>query len=347
MFYSFTETIRKSKMKITKKMKKIIKISTWALIAIVFVCSSCKVYYNQFYANKSAAVKTSNYSKEVVWTPIKWTTDEYTDRASLYIPIKIDTISNKFYMQFDLGVQRTRITSLNKGFPYLSKYLADNKYKDLPIFLGNNEKYIFNEKVTSDYGMNKPEDFIAKDTSKFIKIGDVGFDYIKGRILITDFINSRYSLTDELPKEFENRIAWINSKKVRATKWLIHIPLKINGEERVFSYDNGSSKFTLYLSKKNWNIITDNGRNGNIDSLKLSSWGKDYYYMRGKPTQKITTMFDEDLSDKKVYYGGQLNERMFYLMNKIEGVEGLMGNEYFRDKVLVIDTKGNRIGFYK
>ena len=69
--------------------------------------------------------------------------------------------------------------------------------------------------------------------------------------------------------------------------------------------------------------------------------------MRGKPTQKITSMFGEDLSDKKIYYGGQLNERMFYLMNKFEGVEGLMGNEYFRDKILVIDTKGNRIGFYK
>ena len=328
-------------------MIKALKISSWIFIAVVLVCTSCKVYYNQFYANKSPAVKTSSYSKEVVWTPIKWTTDQYTDRASLYIPIKIDSIPNKLYMQFDLGVQRTRVTLMNKAFPYLSKYLVDGKYKDLPIYLGNNEKYILNGKKSVDYEMNKPEDFFAKDTSTLIKIGDVGFDYIKGRILITDFVNSRYSLTDELPKEFEVRVTWINSKKVRATKWLVHIPIKINGEEKVFSYDNGASKFTLYVSKSNWDIWTDKGKNGDIDSLKLSSWGKDYYYMRGKPTQKITSMFGEDLSDKKIYYGGQLNERMFYLMNKFEGVEGLMGNEYFRDKILVIDTKGNRIGFYK
>ena len=81
-------------------------------------------------------------------------------------------------------------------------------------------------------------------------------------------------MTDELPKEFEIRVTWINSKKVRATKWLVHIPIKINGEEKVFSYDNGVSKFTLYVSKSNWDIWTDKGKNGDTDSLKLSSWGQ-------------------------------------------------------------------------
>ena len=334
-------------MKTKKTIIKIMKITGFSLIVVTLLLTSCKVYYNNFYANKPAAIITNVYSKTIVWTPIRWSTDQYSDRAALYIPIKIDTISNKFYAQFDLGTQRTGITSLNKGFPYLSKYMADNKYKDLPIFLGNNEKYVFNQKKNTDYELNKPEDFVAKDTSAIIKIGDIGFDYIKGRILITDFVNSRFALTDELPKDFENRITWINSKKVRATKYLIHIPININGQEKVFAYDNGSSKFTLYITKTYWNQLTDNGKSGKVDSLKLSSWGKDYYYMRGKPTQKITTLLNEDLSDKKIYYGGQISERMFYLLNKVEGVEGFMGNEYFRDKVLVIDTKGNRIGFYK
>jgi hypothetical protein len=333
-------------MVISKKMKKILKISIWTLIIVVLICSSCKVYYNKFYANKSPSVVTKVFTNEIVWTPIKWTTDEYSDRASLYIPVKIDTISNKFYVQFDLGVQRTRITSLNKGFPYLTKYSVNNKYKDLPIYLGNNEKYIYNQKVNVDYEMNKAEDFVAKDTTTFIKIGDVGYDYIKGRILITDFINSRYSMTDELPKDFESKVSWINSSKVRAKKWSVHIPIMINNRERVFMYDNGSSKFTLYLSKKNWDEITDNGKSDKIDSLKLSSWGKEYYYMRAKPTQKITSMFGEDLSDKKIFYGGQINEKMFKMMNLMEGTEGMIGNEYFRNKVLVIDTKANRIGFY-
>ncbi len=327
-------------------MKKVLQISSWMLIIIVLFCSSCKVYYNSFYANKSPSITTKEFTKEIVWTSIKWTKDEYSGRASLLIPIKIDTISNKFYVQFDLGVQRTRITSLIKGFPYLSKYTVDSKYKNLPIYLGNNEKFLLEEKVTIDYELNKPQDFLLKDSTVYIKIGDVGYDYIKGRILITDFINSRYSVTDELPKEFENKISWINSSKVKAKKWSVHIPIKINGKERVFMYDNGSSKFTLYLSKKSWDEITNNGSNGKIDSLKLSSWGKDYYYMRAKPVQKIMSMFDEDLSDKKVYYGGQINERLFNLMNKFEGVEGMIGNEYFRDKVLVIDTKSDRIGIY-
>jgi hypothetical protein len=255
----------------SKKMRKILKISSWILVTVVFICSSCKVYYNNVYANKSPSVTTKVFTKEIMWTPIKWTTDEYSDRASLFIPVKIDTISNKFYLQFDLGVQRTRITSLNKGFPYLIKYTVDNKYQNLPIYIGNNEKYIYNQKINVDYEMNKPEDFIAKDTTTFIKVGDVGYDYIKGRILITDFINSRYSITDELPKEFENRVSWINSSKVRAKKWAVHIPIKINDKERVFMYDNGSSKFTLYISKKNWDYITDYGKNGKVDSLKLST----------------------------------------------------------------------------
>lgn len=333
-------------MQISKKMKKILKVSSWTLVIVIFICSGCKVYYNNFYANKSSSVETKAFANEINWTPIKWTRDEYSDRASLLIPVRIDTISNKFYMQFDLGVQRTRITSLNNRYPYLKKYSLDNKYKDLPIYFGNNEKYLYTQKVNIDYELNKPEDFILKDTTSYIKIGDVGYDYIKGRILITDFINSRYSMTDELSKDFEKKISWIMSSKVRAKKWSVHIPIKINNKERVFMYDNGSSKFTLYLSKSNWNEITNYATNNKVDSLKLSSWGKDYYYMRAKPTQKIESMFEEDLSDKKIYYGGQINEEMFKLMNLMEGTEGMIGNEYFRNKVLVIDTKANRIGFY-
>jgi hypothetical protein len=69
--------------------------------------------------------------------------------------------------------------------------------------------------------------------------------------------------------------------------------------------------------------------------------------MRAMPTQKITSMFGEDLSNKKIFYGGQINEKMFNLMNLFERTEGIIGNEYFRDKVLIIDTKADRIGFYK
>ena len=328
-------------------MKKVFQISTIFLLVIVLLCSGCKIFYNQFYTKKSPTITTSVYSKDIVWTPIKWTKGEYSDRNALYIPIKIDSISNKFYAQFDLGIQRTRITSLNKGFSYLEKYTAEKKYKNLPIYLGKDEKYIFNESIVIDYNLSKPEDFVAKDTASFVKIGDIGYDYIKGRILITDFVNSRYALTDELPKDFESRISWINSPNVRANKWSIHIPVKINGKEKTYFYDNGSSQFTLFVPKSDWNTITNEGKNGTVDSLLLSSWGKNYYYMRGKPTQKIADMFGEDLSAKKIFYGGQMNTRLFKLMNYFEGVEGIIGNEYFRDKVLVIDTKLNRIGFYK
>ena len=104
-------------MKTKKTIIKIMKITGFSLIVVTLLLTSCKVYYNNFYANKPAAIITNVYSKTIVWTPIRWSTDQYSDRAALYIPIKIDTISNKFYAQFDLGTQRTGITSLNKGFP--------------------------------------------------------------------------------------------------------------------------------------------------------------------------------------------------------------------------------------
>jgi hypothetical protein len=56
-------------------------------------------------------------------------------------------------------------------------------------------------------------------------------------------------------------------------------------------------------------------------------------------------MFDEDLSEQKIYYGNQINETLYWLWNHFEGVDGLMGNEYFRNKILVIDAKANKIGF--
>jgi hypothetical protein len=327
-------------------MKRIIKIAGWILAVLLLLYGGAYTFNNFYLKNKPSSLITTVQAKSIVWTPFRWTTDEHSDRAALYIPITVDTITNKFYLQFDIGILRTKITSLNRGFPYLKKYTVNGKYKKLPVYLGNYERYTFDEYNSIDYELKKPEDFQAKDSSTIIKIGDAGYDYIKGRIFICDFRNARYALTDELPRNAEKRITWIPSPNVRANVWPVHIPLKINGKERVFFYDNGSSMFTMFVTKRFWDDITDNGSIGKKDSLSLSSWGEYFWYVRAMPAQKITSMFGEDLSNKKIVYGTRMNPILHELWNHFEGIDGLIGNEYFRDKVLVIDTKANRIGLY-
>ncbi len=327
-------------------MKRIVKIAGWALVILLLLYAGAYTFNNYYLKNRTPGLTTTAHTNGLVWVPFRWAAGKNSDREALYIPITVDTIANKFYLQFDTGILRTKITSLNRGFPYLKKYVADGKYNQLPVYLGNHEPYTFDEQSSIDYGFNKPDDFRAKDTSAIVKIGDAGYDYIKGRIFICDFRNARYALTDELPRETERRVTWIQSPGVRANRWPVHIPLKINGQERVFSYDNGSSMFTLFVTKRFWNDITDNGSIGQRDSLSLSSWGEYYWYVRARPAQKITSLLGEDLSSKKVFYGTRLNPVIHALWNHFEGADGLMGNEYFRDKVLVIDTKANRIGLY-
>jgi hypothetical protein len=328
-------------------MKRITKIAGWVLLALcLFLYVGAYTFNNVYLKNKPPALTTTTRTNGLVWVPFRWAAGNNSDREALYIPITVDTIANKFYLQFDIGILRTKITSLNRGFPYLKKYVADGKYKGLPVYLGNHERYSFDEHSSIDYKLSKPSDFRAKDTSAIIKIGDAGYDYIKGRIFVCDFRNARYALTDQLPREAEQRVNWIQSPNVRANLWPVHIPLKINGQERIFSYDNGSSMFTLFVTKRFWDDITANGSIGKQDSLSLSSWGEYFWYLRAKPAQKITSMFGEDLSNKKIFYGTRMNPILHELWNHFEGTDGLMGNEYFRDKVLVIDTKANRIGLY-
>jgi hypothetical protein len=326
-------------------MKRIAIISSGLLLLLLTLYGGGHAY-NYYLRNRPPSLTTSRHANDIVWVPFRWAAGEYSDREALYIPVRIDTITNKFYLQFDLGILRTKITSLTRGFPYLRQFTTDGKYNQLPVYLGNNERHLFNEHSPIDYQLTKPDDFIAKDTSALVKIGDAGYDYIKGRIFICDFRHARYALTDTLTQAVDRQVSWINSPNVQANQWPIHIPVKINQQERTFFYDNGSSQFTLFLTRRFWNKVTDNGSNGPVDSLKLSSWGTYYWYIRAKPVQTITSMFGEDMSHKKVFYGTQLNETIHALWNHVEGIDGLMGNEYFRDKVLVIDTKANRIGIF-
>jgi hypothetical protein len=327
-------------------MKKLRKFVKWLFILIVILYLGAYIYYNYFIKNKVGCIATKNYVTEITWTPFRWSSDENTDRAALYIPLHIDTIQQTVYAQFDLGIQRTLITSFTKAYPYLRKYAVEDKYKDLPIYLGNNERHLFTQNKMIDYGKEKPEDFIPKDSNDIVKVGDIGFDYIKGRIFICDFVKNRYALVDELPQNFDRQIHWINSTLVKTTAWPIHLPIVINGKERSFFYDNGSSMFTILTTKSYWREITNNG-DTHRDSLKLTSWGEYFNYVRAQPKQKITNVLGDDLSDKKIFYTDRMNDLTMMLWNHFEGITGLMGNEYFRNNVLIIDTKTNRAGFYE
>jgi hypothetical protein len=326
-------------------MKKITKVVKWVFIIVVILYSSAYIYYNYFIKNKVGSITTKSYATEITWIPFRWSSDENTDRAALYIPLRIDSISQTVYAQFDLGIQRTLITSVTKAYPYLKKYTSEDKYKDLPIYLGNNERHLFTQNKMIDYGMEKPEDFIPKDSNDIVKVGDIGFDYIKGRIFICDFVKNRYALVDELPKKFEQQIKWMPPSLVKTNAWPIHLPIVIDGEERSFFYDNGSSMFTILTTKRYWRAMTNDGETYR-DSLKLTSWGEYFNYVRAQPKQKITNVLGDDLSNKRIFYTDRMNDFTMTLWNHFEGITGLMGNEYFRNDVLIIDTKTNRAGFY-
>ena len=59
-------------------------------------------------------------SEHEVKIPIKWVGDEYSPMAALLLPVKIDGISRKLYMQFDLGAHSTLL--YNKTMASLKAY---------------------------------------------------------------------------------------------------------------------------------------------------------------------------------------------------------------------------------
>ncbi len=282
------------------------------------------------------------YSQNIQWISFQWHTENISGKtfkmAAMYVPVTIDSLPHKFVMQFDMGSDATMIYG-NSIKPYLHKYdnlksklikWTDGReyYKDLNFKIGNTSstlRYVLHQKKAGNTISRS-----ALSQEKEVLIGTIGADIIKNKILIIDYPNQRIGITDEITDEWKKG----EQQTIRVKYGKIIFPLVINGQVVYVLFDTGSSIFALTTSADNAIPLKESG---NIDSLKIYSWGQQYmvYGCNVKSDVKFGAL---TLPKMPLYYDKSGKNAA---TSKTLDIWGIAGNQYFVHNIVVIDMKNN------
>jgi hypothetical protein len=289
---------------------------------------------------------------DLSWIRFEWEGDSiggrYFDKLAMFVPFQIEGIPYRFTAQLDLGAPMTMIygntfVPLLEAFPGVAEkldtvhknYVIQGKkvgeFRNISFFL-DTVKFMDQEVAFFEgFGDSASERDLRKDT--VIHIGTVGANLFRNKILVIDFRNRRMAIADTLTDVDESDLIDIVIEHGR-----VKVPVMINGEKVYVLYDSGTSFATLFLSTRNWDPYRDTL--SAPDTIMATAWGTKYPLLISKTNIEIKigsmsfhpeTIMANDLVP-------------YYEFYKKENIIGLMGNQLFYDKILIIDFKHNRFG---
>ena len=284
--------------------------------------------------------------QEANWINFIWA----PNKSAIFLPVKINNIPDKFKAQLDLGAITTEIYA-NTFKPYLTEHPelyekidtinsifsyngnVVGQIKGIDLKLGNLNYKNQTLSYHTNYGL--PLTLFRKEKSIPI-IGTIAPDLFKNKFLVIDFKNHRIAVLDSLNNSFNK----INFVKIRLDMHRIKVPLLIDGKEKYFMFDTGSSLFPMAVYKDNWGLIRE--LNSKIDTITVNSWGKPHTFFGAKIKSTVQIGdYKIEIDKFKVYCDTLKVTRSFYTKEKIFGI---IGNSFFLDKTIIIDYKNKRFG---
>lgn len=296
------------------------------------------------WAEWKPAILPQNALSEIEWVDILWT----ENRLTMNIPVYVDNIPKPFYMQFDLGKPCSNLLNISTFFPQLkAKEGGRNStyYKDIHLSVGKNIRYQAEKMPIKEYG-GRIDSLIENDSTYENKIGDIGYDFIKNRVLIIDFIHSKIGLAENLPEYFAQNTHFVQADLQNSAAY---IPISVGGITKNIRYDNGSSMFSLIANRKDWEKWTIQTEHS--DTTWAQAWGKRYYALNKKAAVKIE-ICGKDYSNQNIWtierYNTVIHGMLRFYDTYLGGIySGIVGNEYFRNEIIILDTKNNLFGIFK
>lgn len=279
------------------------------------------------------------------WIPFAWigikSGERYFEKAAMSVPFRLEGVSAQFKSQFDLGATHTMVYG-NSFQPYLDLYkdnlvLTDTSayalwlqskkrpfFKDARVFLGEipftSPKLAFFD----NFGTSLTADSLNSQVIR--KIGTVGADLFKDKILVIDYPNQRMKVLDSLSRKRESAFNFVTA---RFEGGRIKIPFIIQNIEHWLMFDTGSSLFPISTSPKYYDQFADKSI---IDSIETTSWGKKYW-VYGSPLADDVKLGSTTLPKLFIYSFPNFTE--FFESEKIMGITG---NAFFLNSVIAIDS---------
>lgn len=273
------------------------------------------------------------------WIPFNWEGDtisgEYIEKAYIYIPVKIEGLSDDFTMQFDLGTYssvfygNTLEPYLEKSPSLASKLDLTGMFKNVSLQMGTVKFNGLDIGYKKNFGEDVPEDSLHSKAPKHI--GTIAPDMFRDKILLIDYKSCRLAISDSLPVEYKD----LPAEKIEIIEGIMRLPFRINGKECKLLFDTGSSPFQLVTTKERALDISDSVI---IDSLSGPLWwGKEITFY-GLEINKPIEFGGKVLKSSRVYYD---KDGLWDGVYNSFDVWGITGNAYFFDKIVIIDYKNH------
>ena len=298
--------------------------------------------------------ESSAVSDRSHWIPFEWSGiksgEKYLDKAAMFVPFRIEGIPYSFKSQFDLGATHTMVYG-NSFQPYLdlhedqlittdtsaSNLWMENKkrayFSETKIFMGDIPVTVPKLVFLDNFGIKLTADSL--NSNKVRRIGTVGAEIFKDKILIIDYPNQKMKILDSLDSKTETAFDFVQAKLERGR---IKIPFTIQNDEHWFMFDTGASLFPVSTSPENYKRFANTAI---IDSLETTTWGKKYW-VYGSPLKSEIKIGSTTLPKLNIYSLPNFTE--FFEREKITGITG---NAFFLNSVIAIDFKNARFGIMR
>lgn len=270
------------------------------------------------------------------FVPIKWVKSEFSDIAGLLLPVKIKGIPRTFYMQFDTGSPSTllykqTILSIREQYPdQITAIDSASTTIDQSFQLGDMEVH---SKQFRLYDHKKsPIDW--NDTTA-IKIGTLGSDMIDKKLTILDFINQRCYFGEEAPELGSEIIL----QELKFSNRRVLMPVVVAGKECKLLHDTGTSGFELITNEKTWKQLSEKKAIPK-EAFKVKSWKRELTAFNIASDKKISFNAAEINLNQVTYIKGA--SFMQHALMRMTGMGGMIGNQLFMNKVLILDCKNER-----
>lgn len=239
------------------------------------------------------------------------------EHASMRVPVTFGPDPTTYYLQFDTGAAHS--------------YLYSNRFKTFDYTEGWMETSIGRIKFIENSSMPKSKDENAP-------IGTIGADFLKGKIVQINFPDQTIKIGFSYnPNAYDmTPLVLLDGRPV--------VPINIKGDEHGLLFDTGSSLFGIWTTKRNWNKLRD--KSATVVSFPISSWGKinEGFCSRVDTVAPLFLGSLSALSDIQVWYVDNKKFKRFFRRNDLYGI---LGNQAFRNKEILLDFKHNMFGIKK
>ena len=309
-------------------MKTLKKIGIGFLLFLLISSIGGYFYFKDAFKAPKNLVHVSGESSEI---NLSWNKGKFSDREGLFIPVKLPYAKETYYMQFDLGAvysvtYNTAIQSIRKKYD-LPDNTEENYFKEFSLELGN-----LNLKYDSIKNLDFGKSIDWEDTVSKKIIGTIGADFIEKVKAIIDFKNSKaYFSLVTLDSLKNNPLATSFEFKERK----ILIPSKINGISKKLMWDTGASAYDLITSKDNWEQMALNKES--IKPHDANQLKRKLKVYTAKSDAQLS-IGDSNLNLNTVTY---IEGFPWYveLAMQFSGMEGMIGNNLFKNSKIFIDVK--------